>query len=257
MERAQGGRARGCGAVGVQPRYPVEGTVRTGNCRSPCSPKSIRTRTGRAESKSDVAPCEANSFICTRESCAIRFDGHQFTLRFRIGLPLLGILLREPGRGFHVCELFAAVHPVDPAMIVAWVGTERDDLSVEGALGPLLDSKAKREYSAKLASLREELKQSEDFHDAGRAESLRRQIEIVRREVARAIGIGGQDRPIGDRVERIRQKVRKNLCAAFKAVGAAHPVLGWHLKTYVKTGRVCRYVPNPRQPVRWDVSLSR
>jgi hypothetical protein len=153
--------------------------------------------------------------------------------------------------------LFAVVHPIDPAMIclTGAPGSWIDEMSVEGALDPLLDRKAKRDYLSKLSSLQEELENAECCHDAGRVDALRRQIEVIRRELAKAIGLDGKDRPIRDPVERIRQKVRKNLCAALEAVGGANALLGWHLRTHIKTGRICRYVPNPTQFIRWDVSL--
>jgi hypothetical protein len=199
----------------------------------------------------------ANEFICTIEYCSILYDGDRFTVKFRTGLHLLGVLLREPGRPFHVCELFAAVHPVDPVMLgsTTGLGLRRNMLWVEGALGPLLDPKAKHAYWEELVSLQEELEHAEECNDFGRADSLRKQIEFVRRELSGAIGLGGKDRPVCDPVERIRQKVRKNLSAAFEALGEAHAAFSWHLRAHVKTGRVCRYVPNPTQPARWKVSL--
>lgn len=52
--------------------------------------------------------------------------------------------------------------------------------------------------------------------------------------------------------EHARLAVTKALKTAFRRIHAAHPTLGAHLDATVRRGNSCRYVPDPRYPIRWE-----
>ena len=60
-----------------------------------------------------------------------------------------------------------------------------------------------------------------------------------------------EEEPVGGDEERARQAVRRALGSALARLAAAHPVLGEHLRTTVRSGLYSSYVPDPRAPVSW------
>ena len=52
--------------------------------------------------------------------------------------------------------------------------------------------------------------------------------------------------------ERARQSVTRAIKGAVERVGEAHPKLGEHLRSTVRTGVFSSYVPDPRSPIIWE-----
>ena len=53
--------------------------------------------------------------------------------------------------------------------------------------------------------------------------------------------------------ERARVSVRKAIADSVARIGEHEPDLGLLLATTVKTGTYCRYTPDPRMPVTWEL----
>src|SRR5262245_12831532 len=76
---------------------------------------------------------------------------------------------------------------------------------------------------------------------------------------ARARGHGERARveiPMGSlaaplEVERARVRVTRALRSTLDRIELAHPPLGRHLRSTVRTGRSCAHEPDPRLPVEW------
>jgi hypothetical protein len=58
-------------------------------------------------------------------------------------------------------------------------------------------------------------------------------------------------RAAGADAERARSTVTRRIRDAIKKVAAAHPALGRHLETSIKTGYFCGYTPDPAHPIAW------
>ena len=56
--------------------------------------------------------------------------------------------------------------------------------------------------------------------------------------------------------ELLRLRVTKAIKAATRKVSAAHPALGHHLRTSIRTGTICTYAPDPTKRIRWSVTAS-
>lgn len=54
-------------------------------------------------------------------------------------------------------------------------------------------------------------------------------------------------------LERARSAVTKRIRDAIQKIAKNHPQLGRHLLTRVKTGYECRYLPDPDQPIDWQL----
>ena len=156
---------------------------------------------------------------------SVCFDGQSTSLRDNKGLQLLDQLLSQPGKELHVLDL---------------VGASRDTASDSG---PALDDKARDEYKRRVAELKEELEEAESLADTGRIDALRDELDFITRELARAYGLGGRERPSGSASERARVNVRRRLKDAIGRIGEQIPGAGTYLENTIKTGTYCKYVP--------------
>ncbi|MDQ4089950.1 MAG: tetratricopeptide repeat protein, partial [Actinomycetota bacterium] len=183
---------------------------------------------------------------------AIGYGDQLIRLRDAKGLHFLARLLREPGREFHVLDL----------------GREGGDLRIHvgvrehmpmgratdiGDAGPLLDAKAKAAYRRRLEELEEELDEAQAFNDPERAARAETELEALKGELARAVGLGGRDRTAASSAERARLNVTRAIRSVVERIGAVHPKLGEHLRLTVRTGTFCSYQPDPAAPVVWDL----
>uniref|UniRef100_UPI001C8133EA hypothetical protein n=1 Tax=Nocardioides stalactiti TaxID=2755356 RepID=UPI001C8133EA len=131
-------------------------------------------------------------------------------------------------------------------------GTGAGPVAVQSDLGPALDAQAKRAYRARIADLREEIDDAEDMNDPDRASRARWELDTLLEELGRAVGLAGRDRPQGATDERARVNVTRSVKRAITAVGALAPELGAHLEASVRTGRQCRYQPDPAVGLTWE-----
>ena len=156
----------------------------------------------------------------------IRFEGQSTSLRDSKGLQLLEQLVSQPGTEVHVLDL---------------VGAPREAAASDA--GPALDGKARDEYKRRVHELQEELEDAESLADTGRIDSLRDELDFITRELARAYGLGGRERPTGSASERARVNVRRRLKDAIERIGEQIPDAGTYLDNTIKTGTYCKYVP--------------
>ena len=173
-------------------------------------------------------PTQIAAFEREGEVWAITFAGTTTRLRDSKGLRDLAVLLRSPGSAVHVSEL---------------TGTQA------AASAPDLDATALGAYRRRLTELEEDLADAEADHDVGRRDKLRAERDLLLDELSGAVGLGGRPRRHGDPVERARKAVSARLRDSIRRIGAAHPGLGRHLTSSVRTGTWCSY--EPEQPVDW------
>lgn len=168
------------------------------------------------------------------EFWTLSYEGRITRIADARGLHHLARLLAEPGREVHALDLTAggsAPHPADA--------------------GPILDAAAKAAYRERVTELRAELDEAEAFADAGRAERARAELDALTAELARAAGLGGRDRRVGDAAERARVSVTKAIRSALRRIAQHDPDLAEHLGRTVRTGIFCSYQPDPRVRASW------
>jgi len=183
------------------------------------------------------------------EYWTVSFGGLTVRLRDTRGIRYLACLLRAPGRDVRCEELVVAV--TDPGAAAAPRAFSAQPLRSErlehtrelSDRGPTLDTRAKAEYRRRLAELAADLEEAERFNDMGRVECLRAEAELLERQLAAAVGLGGQDRPGASSAERARIAVGKRIRAAIRQIATHHSPLGRHLSTTVRTGQLCSYRP--------------
>ena len=199
-------------------------------------------------------PHEESSFIRHDDFWTISYQGHTAFLKCTRGLPCLALLLRTPGREFHVSELLASL-PEAPATMPANGRHHEDGTHLvvaslyDGAA--ILDTQAKAECKQRLHELRQETEEAERFNDPARAAKAREERDAIAHHLATAIGLGGRDRKTSSEAERARCAVTKRLKQAIQKIAEATPSLGHHLTARIKTGYFCSYNPHPDRPVAW------
>ena len=179
-------------------------------------------------------------FLRSGEYWTVRYHGEVAHFKASRGLDSLAILLREPGREFHVSEMLARLMKTEAGWLVA-----RFDA------GPALDVQAKMQYKRQLDDLRAELEEAGRYADCDRAARAQEEMNAIAQQLARAVGLGGRDRRASSEAERARSAFTKRIKEAIRRIGEALPSLGRHLTARIKTGYFCSYNPHPDRSVAW------
>jgi hypothetical protein len=185
---------------------------------------------------------DGNLFRRDGDVWTVAFNGRAVPLRDAKGLHDLAILLAAPGREVAATELVAGVHD-GTATAIAALGAD-----------PVLDDRARAAYRARLADLDDELAEADERHDIERSARLGTERDALIDELARATGLGGRRRRLGDATERARTTVTARIRDAIGRIERAHPELGRHLRASIVTGTRCAY--RPAETVRWNISQS-
>src|SRR6266404_6082936 len=215
-----------------------------------------RARRRRKQKKVDwpsLTTREESSFLRQNDYWTIRYHGHTALLKSARGLHYLAVLLRDPGREFHVRELVAS--PMD---VLTPAGAVAADGRVTGGLYdgvPVLDAHAKAEYKCRVDDLRQNLNQAKRFNDPQRKTEIQNELQAIADHLASAVGLGGRDRKTSSDAERARSAVTKCIKQAVQKIGQAIPSLGYHLAARIKTGYFCSYNPHPERPIAWKFCL--
>jgi hypothetical protein len=205
----------------------------------------LRADLGLEPAGDDAAPAR---FVRDGELWTLAYRGATTQLRDTKGLRHIAALLASPGAEIHALELVALAEGSTNGGARPAEDLHRGRPS---DLGPLLDSRARDEYRARLEDLREELEEARGFADEERAARVEEEIDALVTELTRAAGLGGRDRPQGSPSERARVSVTKAIRTAIRSIERQSPALGEHLADSIQTGRFCSYAPPGEAPPRW------
>ena len=162
-----------------------------------------------------------------------RKDGDVWLLRFD-GLALQLIDMK----GFRdLAELIA--HPQEPIHCLDLAGRAIDSAADD----TVLDTRARRELTARAQALQKDIEEAVKMNDVGRRENAREELERIVETLSQALGLAGKTRRLGSPVERARTAVTWRIRSAIRKAVAVHPTLGRHLENSVKTGTYCTYAP--------------
>jgi hypothetical protein len=169
-----------------------------------------------------------------------------------MGLHYITYLLAHPNERFHVRELSASLGGNGFSRVISDPSLHADKADSP----PILDSKAKADYRARLWELRADLDEAERRNDSGRTERIRDELEFLNEELSAAAGLNGRDRKFSNQAERTRVRTAKAIRRAVSGIREHDPSLAHHLTTCVRTGYYCQYLPDPRQPISWKLEAS-
>lgn len=191
-------------------------------------------------------------FLDEGDFLRIGFERARIVLRSSKGLVYLQHLLLHPHDKVHVSHLAALVEQRSGLREAGFGidgGDDLHDRSRGSHSGDILDLRAKREYRTRLVELRAELDEALRWADLERADSVRREIDVLTMQVAQAFDRGGRARKTSDPIERLRKAVTNRIRDAIQRIGKQHPDLGRHLRNAIHTGYCCWY--SPERPVTW------
>ncbi|WP_339133624.1 AAA family ATPase [Streptomyces sp. f51] len=171
------------------------------------------------------------------------YAGREARLPDSKGLRDIAVLLGRPGIPVPATDLAA------PGGTAGDVGTSAGDLHAPGDLGEVIDATARAAYRRRLRELEGEAEAADASGDAVRSRRIAEERDALVRQLSAAYGIGGRVRRAGSPAERARTAVTARVRAAVRRVAAAHPQLGRHLETAVRTGTLCVY--EPETPPAW------
>ncbi|HEY8942817.1 MAG TPA: hypothetical protein VIM73_01090, partial [Polyangiaceae bacterium] len=160
-------------------------------------------------------------------------NGRTTRLRLVRGMPMLARLLEQPGREFHVLDLTAE--------------SDAEGVVDIGDAGEVLDTKARDAYQRRIVELRAKIDDAEQFGDSFRADSARRELDLLVQQLSTAFGLGGRARRVGSAAERARTTVQRRVREAIKKIAEHEPELGRHLDWAIRTGTFCAYEPMGRK----------
>src|SRR5262249_1669517 len=154
----------------------------------------------------------------------IGLGASRFPIRDIKGLGYIQRLLQHPGREFHALDLLKTADPgaikkdtvVGPEEALPVGITIRRGLS--GDAGEMLDAQAKSEYQCRLDELNELLEDQRERGSQERAEQIESEIDILKREIGRALGIAGRARRAGSNAERARLNVTRAIKTALEKI---------------------------------------
>jgi tetratricopeptide (TPR) repeat protein len=202
----------------------------------------------------------AGTAVLTREGeiWAFQFDGRTVRVRDSKGVQHLAELLSRPGVEVHALELARAPEsaPVAGGQLSAAAASDAGLSLADAAVGAgsALDAAAKAAYRRRVEDLREEVEEAVRWGDPERAARAREEMDFIATELSAAVGMGGRDRPQSSDAERARVNVTRAIKSAVRRLAAQDARLGAELDATVRTGLFCRFDPDPRRPVHWEVN---
>ncbi len=209
-----------------------------------------------------TTPTASQAFFREGDYWTIAYQGKVIRLKQMRGLSLMAHLLRYPGQEFHVLGLAAlgeqpgVSRGFEPTGVRADINRRQDQEAAEvgfGDAGEMLDSEAKDSYRRRLAELREQFAEAQEFGDTDRVALIQNEIDALARELSRAIGFRGRDRRAASATERARVNVTRAIKAAVERITTGNPALGKHLAAAIKTGAFCSYLPAANVETVWQL----
>ena len=149
----------------------------------------------------------------------------------------------------------------DLAQLLTRPGTDVSCLDLAGAAvedsttGEVIDTAARRAYEDRIRELQADADEAEAHGDSGRAERAHAELDALVDHLTASLGLAGRSRRHVDTTERARSAVTQRIRATIKRIDSAHPQLGAHLRSSIRTGTYASY--RPETPVRWTVRGSR
>ncbi len=202
---------------------------------------------------------QAARFACNGEYWTIGYADLAFTFRDVKGLSYIQRLLQHPGEEFHALDLVGGLGAsVDGERVETHASSLPAGVSMRrgfsGDSGEMLDPQAKQEYRRRLVDLNREMEDSRQLGVTDRADELQSEIDFLKTELSRAVGLGGRNRRAGSTAERARLSVTRAIRSAFQKITEHHEALGELLSRCIRTGSFCSYVPDPQAPLDWQFS---
>jgi len=212
-----------------------------------CSALSALLNDGSSVAESPTRPDPGPRLEKAGQFWILAHADERVPLKDAKGLAYIAELMRHPDREIHALDLLALVGGDRVA------GSISEDTSsacialrARGSYADdVLEARARRTYQRRVAALSTDLEAAEAGGDPEQILTLREELATLRRELARATGLGGRSRASSDS-ERARISVTRTIRLALTRIAEAAPELGGELAGRIRTGTFCVYVREQR-----------
>jgi tetratricopeptide (TPR) repeat protein len=174
------------------------------------------------------------SWTMRREAGAWRIDhaGRSSLVPALRGMSMLAKLVENPDAEVHSLELVSGAPVSD---------------RIAGDAGVHLDEQARNSYQRRARELTELIDDLDQRGAVERADAARSELDALRKELARAVGLGGRSRRAGAAAERARISAQRRIREAIAKIREVDAELADHLDRTVQTGIFCLYAPRRRK----------
>ena len=189
------------------------------------------------------------------EFWTVGYRSHQIAISDLKGMAMIERLLRSPGDEISAYDLVygpAAPVEMDANPELSEIDPKAFVTSQFTDSGELLDEQAKQEYKQRLRDLQENLEELRARGDSEQAAGVEQELEFLRREIARAFGLGGRSRRAGSAMERARLNASRAIRAAVLKISEHDAEFAEHLSAAIKTGLFCCYRPKREDEMIWE-----
>lgn len=169
-------------------------------------------------------------FVLSGDLWEASFAGRTAHIKDMKGCRDLALLLASPRERIHCMEIAGRI--------------------AESDSGATMDARARAACQARIRDLQADLDEAERDNDYARSERISAELDALIEQLSAALGLGGRGRRLDDPAEKARTAVTWRIRSAMKKIAKAHPELGLHLESAVRTGAFCVYAPET--PVRWS-----
>jgi 7-cyano-7-deazaguanine synthase in queuosine biosynthesis len=178
--------------------------------------------------------------------CRFTFQGEKAEVPPLKGARQLVRLLLAPRQEISALDL---AYDTAPTSHTAQISMIEEGLRELGGAGDMIDHKARKNYRERAQEIATLLKAGPS---AEHRTELRRELEFINDELARASALGGRIRQQSGPHENARTLVHKNVARALGEIEIALPPLREHLRHTLHLGHVCSYAPDPL--VHWELA---
>ena len=140
---------------------------------------AIQSRKEQMVRPAGIVVPTGNRFQCEEGIWSIAYDGEGSRLAELKGFHDIARLLAQPNEPLHCLELSGASR----------ASATPDDI---------LDSQSRQEYRQRIGELQSELEKAEALNDPARTETARVELDALIDELAKATGLGGRSRKLGN-----------------------------------------------------------
>jgi hypothetical protein len=166
-----------------------------------------------------------------------------WVIRFRHADPI--ILFPSKGASF-LYQILSRPGVARSAIDLACRTTADGSIVVPGSAGVQLDAEAIANYKARLRELAEDRNDANKAVDLVKIQKIDEELDVLRRELARAVGLGGRVRDDKDDRERIRQLVGAAVRRTIKEIEIDDALLAAQFrKPHFTMGHHLCYLPGP------------
>jgi hypothetical protein len=217
------------------------------------NPNSLPENSPQMQTACDPLPTTSQyCFLQDGQCWRLCFEDESYTFKNdRTGFKYLSILIRQQGQRIAAIELSALVSDA-PGQGLSFAACKEAGLHESEDQGePIIDTKARKEYEARLEELQELMSEAQLLNDTEKVEEYREEFEFVARECQRLTNRKGRIRRFGNAPEELaRQRVSIAITRTIALISQHCPKLAAHLDKNVSRGGECSYSSS----IKWILS---